>query len=109
MVHSATIAYTFLGGFGGKLTDTVQATLMIFALILTPIIVIFSIGGIDTSIEIIKAKDPAYLDMFKGLDFYCYCFIISLGIRLFWTASYSRAFYGLQIQIKLFVKRAVLV
>ncbi|WP_373116443.1 sodium/proline symporter PutP [Proteus mirabilis] len=80
----ATIAYTFLGGFlAVSWTDTVQATLMIFALILTPIIVIFSIGGIDTSIEIIKAKDPAYLDMFKGLDFIAIVSLLAWGLGYF--------------------------
>ena len=80
----ATIAYTFLGGFlAVRWTDTVQATLMIFALILTPIIVIFSIGGIDTSIEIIKAKDPAYLDMFKGLDFIAIVSLLAWGLGYF--------------------------
>ena len=33
--------------------DTVQATLMIFALILTPIIVLLATGGIDTHIHFI--------------------------------------------------------
>ena len=39
----ATIAYTFIGGFlAVSWTDTVQATLMIFALILTPIMVLIT-------------------------------------------------------------------
>lgn len=43
---AATIAYTFIGGFlAVSWTDTVQATLMIFALILTPIIVILAVGA----------------------------------------------------------------
>ncbi|OAT37063.1 sodium/proline symporter PutP [Proteus myxofaciens] len=80
----ATIIYTFLGGFlAVSWTDTVQATLMIFALILTPIIVIFSIGGIDTSITIIKAKDPSYLDMFKGLDFIAIISLLAWGLGYF--------------------------
>ena len=42
----ATIAYTFIGGFlAVSWTDTVQATLMIFALLLTPIIVLLATGG----------------------------------------------------------------
>ncbi len=44
----ATIAYTFIGGFlAVSWTDTIQATLMIFALILTPVCVLWNIGGID--------------------------------------------------------------
>ncbi|WP_077315920.1 sodium:solute symporter family transporter, partial [Basilea psittacipulmonis] len=44
----ATIIYTFIGGFlAVSWTDTVQATLMLFALILTPIMVYLSLGGAD--------------------------------------------------------------
>ena len=44
----ATIAYTFIGGFlAVSWTDTVQASLMIFALILTPVMVYLSLGGAD--------------------------------------------------------------
>lgn len=42
----ATIIYTFIGGFlAVSWTDTIQATLMLFALILTPIMVYLSLGG----------------------------------------------------------------
>ncbi|PHM36594.1 sodium/proline symporter PutP [Xenorhabdus innexi] len=65
----ATIAYTFLGGFlAVSWTDTVQATLMIFALILVPVLILLKVGGFESAIDIIKAKDPAYLDMFKGVQ-----------------------------------------
>ncbi|MCS4532726.1 sodium/proline symporter PutP [Neisseria montereyensis] len=44
----ATIAYTFIGGFlAVSWTDTIQATLMIFALILTPVMVYLALGGAD--------------------------------------------------------------
>ena len=44
----ATIAYTFIGGFlAVSWTDTIQATLMIFALILTPVFVLISLDGIE--------------------------------------------------------------
>ncbi|MBN8261514.1 MAG: sodium/proline symporter PutP, partial [Xanthomonadales bacterium] len=64
---AATIAYTLVGGFlAVSWTDTVQATLMIFALILTPLIVILSTGGVGDSLQAIAALDPAKLDWFKG-------------------------------------------
>ena len=66
---AATILYTLIGGFlAVSWTDTVQATLMIFALILTPIIVILSTGGVGDSLRIIEQVDPAKLDWFKGGD-----------------------------------------
>ncbi|MDR2221130.1 MAG: sodium/proline symporter PutP [Flavobacteriaceae bacterium] len=48
----ATIAYTFIGGFlAVSWSDTIQASLMLFALILTPIMIIFTMGGWDIVVE----------------------------------------------------------
>lgn len=81
---AATIAYTFIGGFlAVSWTDTVQATLMIFALILTPIIVILAVGGIDTSIMVIAAKNPANIDMFKGLNLVAIFSLLGWGLGYF--------------------------
>lgn len=63
----ATILYTLIGGFlAVSWTDTVQATLMIFALILTPMVVVVSNGGIGPSLALIEEVDPARLDWFRG-------------------------------------------
>lgn len=44
----ATIAYTFIGGFlAVSWSDTIQASLMLFALILTPVMIILYMGGWD--------------------------------------------------------------
>ena len=57
---AATILYTLIGGFlAVSWTDTVQATLMIFALILTPIVVLLSTGGTASSLALIEQVDPA--------------------------------------------------
>lgn len=54
---AATIIYTFIGGFlAVSWTDTVQASLMIFALILTPVMVIVGVGGFSESLEVIKQR-----------------------------------------------------
>src|SRR3989338_6174803 len=67
---AATIAYTFIGGFlAVRLTDTVQATLMIFALILTPVVVLIATGGVDTTFLAIEAQDPSNFDMLKNTTF----------------------------------------
>jgi len=64
---AATILYTVVGGFlAVSWTDTVQATLMIFALILTPIVVIVATGGPSAATALIDAAGPAYLDPLKG-------------------------------------------
>lgn len=63
----ATIAYTMIGGFlAVSWTDTVQATLMIFALILAPIMVILAVGGVDSSMTLIQQVNPSNIDFFKG-------------------------------------------
>ena len=60
---AATILYTLIGGFlAVSWTDTVQATLMLFALLLTPIMVIVANGGFDASLEVIKQVDPTRLE-----------------------------------------------
>ncbi|WP_374013286.1 sodium/proline symporter PutP [Pseudoxanthomonas koreensis] len=59
---AATIGYTFIGGFlAVSWTDTVQATLMIFALLLVPVVVIVHGGGIAPSLALIEQLDPARL------------------------------------------------
>ncbi|WP_109080740.1 sodium/proline symporter PutP [Aggregatibacter aphrophilus] len=67
----ATIAYTFIGGFlAVSWTDTIQATLMIFALLLTPVFVVISIDGIDDLQSIVQQAEMStqkeFTDLFRG-------------------------------------------
>ncbi|MGL4454821.1 MAG: sodium/proline symporter PutP [Plesiomonas sp.] len=81
---AATILYTFVGGFlAVSWTDTVQASLMIFALIITPVMVILAVGGIDSSMLAIEAKNPANLDMFKGLNIVAIISLMGWGLGYF--------------------------
>ncbi|RML39050.1 Sodium/proline symporter [Pseudomonas savastanoi pv. glycinea] len=64
-------------------TDTVQATLMIFALILTPIIVLLATGGVDTTFLAIEAKDPTSFDMFKNTTFIGIISLLGWGLGYF--------------------------
>ena len=88
----ATIAYTFIGGFlAVSWTDTVQATLMIFALILTPIMVLVAVGGFDDvalsigKVAAEKGKDYGeYSGIFAGTTF--------LGIVS--TAAWGLGYFG---------------
>jgi sodium/proline symporter len=65
-----TIAYTAIGGFlAVSWTDTVQASLMIFALLLAPVVVIAASGGLGGSIAVIEQFDPARVDWFHGTSF----------------------------------------
>lgn len=63
----ATILYTFVGGFlAVSWTDAVQATLMFFALILTPVLVVIKIGGPETSLALVEQVNPENLQFLKG-------------------------------------------
>lgn len=58
----ATVLYTFLGGFlAVSWTDTIQGTLMLFALIVTPIFLLLSIGSPIHAIELIHNHSPEKL------------------------------------------------
>ncbi|MDQ2702090.1 MAG: sodium/proline symporter PutP [Pseudomonadota bacterium] len=59
---AATILYTLVGGFlAVSWTDTVQATLMIFALLLAPVVALASIGGLDETRLLVEQVDPSRL------------------------------------------------
>lgn len=85
----ATIAYTFIGGFlAVSWTDTVQATLMLFALILTPIMVYLGLGGADEMSAAIQAAASTtgkeYGSLFAGTTL--------LGIIS--TAAWGLGYFG---------------
>lgn len=76
----STIFYVFIGGFlAVSWTDTVQATLMIFALLLTPIIVILNCGGLEVANNLIAVKDDSFDDMFKGMSFIAIISLLGWG------------------------------
>ncbi|HCJ29034.1 MAG TPA: sodium/proline symporter PutP [Pseudomonas sp.] len=81
---AATILYVFIGGFlAVSWTDTVQATLMIFALLITPVFVILSLGDMGSVMDTIAAQDPSNFDMFKGLSFIAIISLLGWGLGYF--------------------------
>ena len=80
----ATIAYTFVGGFlAVSWTDTVQASLMMFALILTPIMVIISCGSFGDTIASIETLNPQYLNIFSNMDVITIISLLGWGLGYF--------------------------
>ncbi|MFZ4863019.1 sodium/proline symporter PutP [Sphingobacterium sp. Mn56C] len=64
---SVVVLYTFLGGFlAVSLTDFIQGTIMVIALLIVPLVIVFSLGGFENTFTIIRDKNPDYLDLFKG-------------------------------------------
>lgn len=81
---AATIAYTFIGGFlAVSWTDTVQATLMIFALILAPVMVMVATGGMDSTFAAIELQDATNFDMLKGATFVGVISLMAWGLGYF--------------------------
>lgn len=81
---AATIAYTLIGGFlAVSWTDTVQATLMIFALILTPVMVMLASGGADSAMLAIEAQAPEHFDVLRGTTFIGIVSLLGWGLGYF--------------------------
>jgi sodium/proline symporter len=75
------ISYVFIGGFlAVSWTDTIQASLMFVALVLTPIMVIYSLGGVTPSIEAVLAIRPEGLDMLRGKSFIVIVSLLAWGL-----------------------------
>ena len=81
---AATIVYTMVGGFlAVSWTDTVQATLMIFALVLTPVFVVLATGGPAASLAVIAQANPANLDLFRGASAVAIISLLAWGLGYF--------------------------
>lgn len=81
---AATIAYTFVGGFlAVSWTDTVQAGLMIFALLLTPIFVLLATGGVNTTFLAIEMQNPENFNMFRNASFIGIISLMGWGLGYF--------------------------
>ena len=56
------VSYTFLGGYNAvSWTDFIQGILMLLALLVIPAVVLYEMGGISNSIDIISAASPEHL------------------------------------------------
>ena len=81
---AATIVYTMVGGFlAVSWTDTVQATLMIFALVLTPIVVVIATGGPAASLAVIEQANPANVDWLRGASVVGIISLLAWGLGYF--------------------------
>ena len=77
----ATILYVFVGGFlAVSWTDTVQALLMIFALLLAPLVVLVQAGGLDRALAAIRAVDVRNLDWFRGTSWVGVVSLLAWGL-----------------------------
>lgn len=78
------VGYTFLGGFlAVSLTDFVQGTIMVLALITVPLVAINAVGGIPETFEIIQSKGTQYTDLFKGTTLVSILSLLAWGLGYF--------------------------
>lgn len=70
LTSSIVVFYTFVGGFlAVSLTDFVQGTIMVIALIMVPAVVFFDLGGVGDVFADISSRNPDYLSLFHGTTF----------------------------------------
>ena len=80
----ATISYVFIGGFlAVSWTDTIQATLMIFALLLTPIVTILSLGDLSVVNAALEVARPQAYSLFADLSGIAIISLLAWGLGYF--------------------------
>ncbi len=78
------VLYTFLGGFlAVSLTDFVQGTIMVLALVIIPIVLCSELGGLSNTFTIINNKGSHYLDLFKGTTTISILSLLAWGLGYF--------------------------
>ncbi|WP_243291021.1 sodium/proline symporter PutP [Bacillus sp. FJAT-47783] len=78
------VAYTLFGGFlAVSLTDFVQGTIMVLALIIVPIVAFTEVGGVEPAFAEIERLNPAYLDIFKGTSILGLISLFAWGLGYF--------------------------
>ena len=81
---TATIAYVLLGGFLAiSWTDTIQASLMFTTLVVTPAMVIFSSGGVSSSVDHIRMLNESYVSMTSHADILSIIGLLGWGLGYF--------------------------
>jgi len=84
VTSSVVVLYTFLGGFlAVSLTDFVQGTIMVLALVILPIVIVSQIGGLSDTMAIIENKNSNYLDLFKGTTTISILSLMAWGLGYF--------------------------
>jgi sodium/proline symporter len=78
------VSYTFLGGYNAvSWTDFIQGILMMLALVVTPVVVIYEIGGVSEGLRMISEIDPTHLDVFSGASVIGVISLMAWGLGYF--------------------------
>ena len=80
----ATISYVFIGGFlAVSWTDTIQAGLMIFALLLTPIVALLTFSDMTEVTMALEAARPQAMNIMGDLSFVAIISLLAWGLGYF--------------------------
>ena len=78
------VSYTFLGGYNAvSWTDFFQGILMMLALIITPIVVLYNIGGVSEAIRVINIHEAKMLDILRGSSLIGIISLLAWGLGYF--------------------------
>lgn len=78
------VSYTFLGGYNAvSWTDLIQGLLMMLALVVTPLVVMFELGGFGAALSSVKSIDPKNLDVIRGTSFIGIMSFMAWGLGYF--------------------------
>ena len=81
---AATIIYVYIGGFlAVSWTDTIQASLMCVALVVTPIVVMSELGGFSATVEQVAAINPDMVRMVTHQTFIGILSLVAWGLGYF--------------------------
>ena len=81
---AATIAYVFIGGFlAVSWTDAIQAALMCAALVVTPIVVMFELGGFSDAVASVSAINPDMVRMVTNQSWIAIVSLLAWGLGYF--------------------------
>jgi len=78
------VSYTFLGGYNAvSWTDFIQGILMMLALVITPVVVVYELGGMTSAITAIESIDPSHLNMVSGASLISVISLLAWGLGYF--------------------------
>ena len=78
------VSYTFLGGYNAvSWTDFIQGILMMLALVITPLVVIDHIGGVEEGLRLISSVNPSKLNMLSGTSIIGIISLMAWGLGYF--------------------------
>lgn len=78
------VSYTFLGGYNAvSWTDFFQGLLMMLALIVVPITIISDLGGVSSTLDVIRSIDTGFLSMAHGGGLIAIASLLAWGLGYF--------------------------